>query len=360
VKSASKSPKRSAKSAKSSAAMAKKSAIAGTAIKMMQENEIRRQVQIEKEQELTIEVLGKFRQNPNMEMHKVQKDLERINQRLDPIMNQVDQQLTNVGFTQRLKDQANSIGMISKIAGRYISFYSDDLAELLLDDILEETVYEMQNIENQTKKTYLNNQQQVMAQEMMNMLIDYQNDEEVVLRKTEEMLKNIPSQKAKKKPYGTQPTRAIMFDVDHTEIDEIHDSKEVFTKGYSNPFTSAIERAYDEDGYDDDFEEESKESLRKQGTKSGQPKKLPQKKFRRNHEESLDQLIQYDGKKVDDDAPKFKFKVNIPDYIQENIEKYRKEFEKYVRIHNNTSNKDVWKVYDHVTHDIFDDVFGEV
>lgn len=107
---------------------------------MMHKQEIERQMQLELEKEVAIDILSKFKQNPNLEMHKVQRELERINHRLDPIMEQVDQQITNAGFTKRLKDQTNAIGMISKIAGRYISFYSDDLADMLIDDILEETV----------------------------------------------------------------------------------------------------------------------------------------------------------------------------------------------------------------------------
>lgn len=141
VKSQSKSPARSLKSLVSSkASLKKKSSIANAAITMMHKKEIERQMQLELEKDIAIDILSKFKQNPNLEMHKVQKELERVNQRLNPIMEQIDQQITNVGFTKRLKDQANAIGMISKIAGRYISFYSDDLADMLIDDILEETV----------------------------------------------------------------------------------------------------------------------------------------------------------------------------------------------------------------------------
>ena len=141
MKHKSKSPARSLKSlASSKASINKKSSLANAAISMMHKKEIERQMQLELEKDMAIDILSKFKQNPNVEMHKVQRELERINQRLNPIMEQVDQQIANVGFTKRLKDQANAIGMVSKIAGRYISFYSDDLAEMLLDDILEDTV----------------------------------------------------------------------------------------------------------------------------------------------------------------------------------------------------------------------------
>jgi hypothetical protein len=44
--------------------------------------------------------------------------------------------------------------MISRISGRYISFYADDLASMLLDDILADTVKELEIIESQTRKVY--------------------------------------------------------------------------------------------------------------------------------------------------------------------------------------------------------------
>ena len=53
--------------------------------------------------------------------------------------------------------------MISKISGRYISYYADDLAELLLDDFLEETVQELEQIERVSNKTYVNQESRALA-----------------------------------------------------------------------------------------------------------------------------------------------------------------------------------------------------
>jgi hypothetical protein len=39
--------------------------------------------------------------------------------------------------------------MLSKMGGRLISFYADDLAEMMLADFLEETAIELQRLENQ-------------------------------------------------------------------------------------------------------------------------------------------------------------------------------------------------------------------
>jgi hypothetical protein len=42
--------------------------------------------------------------------------------------------------------------MLSKMGGRLIAFYSDDLAALLLDDFLTETILDLQKIEARQNK----------------------------------------------------------------------------------------------------------------------------------------------------------------------------------------------------------------
>lgn len=267
-------------------------------------------------------------------------------------MDQVDQQINNVGFTQRLKDQANAVGMVSKIAGRYISFYSDDLTEMLLDDILEDTVHEMQHIENQTKRTYMNDQQQMFAQEIMEMMIDYENETAVISKKTEDLIKKIPSKKSRKlNPFGTK--KKVLFEIENEDIEEVHDSKEFQRKGYQNPFTSAINKAID-DEYEDDFEDDSKEESKTVNKKITKERKI-------NFLEEEDKFIEFEGKAIEcDDEQTYKWKAKVPGYMKENIQKYKKEFEKFLVIHNNTSNKEVWKIYDHVTNDLFDEIFSEI
>ena len=45
--------------------------------------------------------------------------------------------------------------MISRISGRYISFYADDLAGMIIDDILGDTVRELEEIERVSRKVYV-------------------------------------------------------------------------------------------------------------------------------------------------------------------------------------------------------------
>ena len=216
----------------------------------------------------------------------------------------------------------------------------------------------MQKVENQVKKTYLNDQQKIIAEEIMKMAIEYDNEVDYTFKKTDEILKNIPSQK-EKLPYGAREKRGVRFEIDDKDIDKIYSSKEVLTKGYVNPFTSAIQKSHDEE-YEDDFEEDSKEAKQK-GTKPVQKKEETKRSFKRIFIEPQDEIIRIQGNKIEEvDEPAFRWKTKMPEYMKENIQKYRKEFEKFLVVHNNTSNKEVWRIYDHITLDIFDDIFTEV
>ena len=47
----------------------------------------------------------------------------------------------------------------------------------------------------------------------------------------------------------------------------------------------------------------------------------------------------------------------MPPETINNIVLYKEKYEKFLKIHNNTANKDVWKIYDHIAEDIFHEVF---
>lgn len=53
--------------------------------------------------------------------------------------------------------------MLSKMSGRLIAFYSDDLAELLLDDFLIETAMELQRLEKEALKDFSNDEAKNVA-----------------------------------------------------------------------------------------------------------------------------------------------------------------------------------------------------
>lgn len=54
--------------------------------------------------------------------------------------------------------EAHGIGMLSKMGGRMMHYYADDLTEMLLDDVLYDTVKELQNIEEKERKSHTINE----------------------------------------------------------------------------------------------------------------------------------------------------------------------------------------------------------
>ena len=70
--------------------------------------------------------------------------------------------------------------MLSKMGGRFISFYAEDLSDMLFEDFLTETVKELQRIEKIAKKEYKDNEVKQLADDMLLMVADFQADEHLV------------------------------------------------------------------------------------------------------------------------------------------------------------------------------------
>ena len=66
------------------------------------------------------------------------------------------------------------------MGGRIISFYADDLADLLLDDFLKETAEDLQNIEKMSRKNYAERETEQLAKNILQELADYQAEEQLV------------------------------------------------------------------------------------------------------------------------------------------------------------------------------------
>ena len=58
--------------------------------------------------------------------------------------------------------------------------------------------------------------------------------------------------------------------------------------------------------------------------------------------------------------PKRKWKVHFDDKsVLHNITLYREKYEKYLKMHNNTASKDVWRVYDHIADELFNELYNQ-
>ena len=72
--------------------------------------------------------------------------------------------------------------------------------------------------------------------------------------------------------------------------------------------------------------------------------------------------IEIDGAATGFDSTlvKRKWRIDIDKDKVRNIEEGRERYDKYLKLHNNTSNRQVWKVYDHLAADLLHDVLSEV
>jgi hypothetical protein len=67
--------------------------------------------------------------------------------------------------------------MLSKMGGRLIAFYADDLAELMFDDFLSETVKSLQTIEDKARAKLSDDEANKLAGDILGVIKEYQIEE---------------------------------------------------------------------------------------------------------------------------------------------------------------------------------------
>lgn len=70
-------------------------------------------------------------------------EVELLSRKIEPILKRVEQAQSQIKFGgnhTRLSEQPGAVGMLSKMGGRLIAFYADDLAKLMFEDFLTEVV----------------------------------------------------------------------------------------------------------------------------------------------------------------------------------------------------------------------------
>ena len=108
--------------------------------------EMKRAVTMEEEHNITSQVLGKLRDNPNCELYKLNNEVSLLGRKIEPLLRRVEQATDTIklaGHHKSLSQVPGGVSVLSKMGGRLISFYADDLAELLFEDFLHETVIDL-------------------------------------------------------------------------------------------------------------------------------------------------------------------------------------------------------------------------
>lgn len=260
-------------------------------------------------------MLEQMRDNPNTKLHEMATEVELLSRKIDPILKRVEeaqQTIKRTGLHYRLSEQPGPVGMLSKMGGRLIAFYADDLAELMFEDFLSETVKDLQDIEGRTRSKFSDQETNKIAADILDVIKEYQIEENHVDTKwgNKRVQTHINSQ------VNSEQSPA-QIEVDFEKND---DTPIITTKKYENPF-----------------------QLDKRGPSviQSSPITVPEKQ-------------------EDTGYIKRKWKCEVDGQTISSISKSRESFIAYLKRHNGTANQEVWKVYDHLAADIFNEVMREL
>lgn len=128
---------------------------------------------LQKEHDITHQVLSKLRDAPNQNLISLESDIANLTDKLQPMLEKVEQAQRNIELARAthggtLSGSGNTaVSMLSKMGGRYIHYNADKLTEMLLDDILADTVFELQDIEHKMKTKVVENESQALAANLL-------------------------------------------------------------------------------------------------------------------------------------------------------------------------------------------------
>ena len=270
-----------------------------------------------------------------------------LNRKIEPLLQRVEQateMVKSVGHHKSLSAQPGPVGMLSRMGGRLISFYADDLADLLLEDFLAETAQDLQRIEKQTRKRYAEKETEQLANNILQELADYQAEEQLV-----DMRWNNKSVQREIKALGLGE---ISRQPKPIEINLNKDLVEISRGEPVVKFDDSVMAEASHDKLQQSYQNPFERADAFMKTLTQQTKSKP--------------TIEIDGAADIENAGliKRKWRIDIDKEIIRNIEEGREKYDKYLKLHNNTSNKQVWKVYDHLaadlTHDVLNEILGNI
>lgn len=117
-----------------------------------------------------------MRDNPNTKLHEMATEVQLLSRKIDPILRRVEhaqETIKRTGLHHRLSDQPGPVGMLSKMGGRLIAFYADDLADLLFEDFLTETVKSLQTIEVKARDKFSMKETEKLANNILDVIKEY-------------------------------------------------------------------------------------------------------------------------------------------------------------------------------------------
>lgn len=131
----------------------------------------------------------------------------------------------------KLSEQPGAVGMLSKMSGRYVAFYAEELAAKMLEDFLAETVQDLQRIEEKQKQRVSAEDAEEMARQMLDVLAEYQGEGEALETKWGNLVLNRPALKQSQQP------KPIAIDLNN-DLCELSVTQEDWRPGSTPPFAA--------------------------------------------------------------------------------------------------------------------------
>lgn len=323
---------------------------------------------LQKEFDVTHQVLSKLRDNPNKHLGELSSQVATLNAQLEPMLKRVEQAQYNVEMARAthggpsdsagtlrglLSQQEGKIGMMARMGGKLMNFYADDLTEMLLDDFLIDIVKDLQEIETKERKKQQATESANFAEELLKHVVDFQGEQHAVeLRWGNEAMQarakntagridiaeeplqgTVSSQSLSLQP---KPMRMGPHDGSLGEM-SISQSTSLPKQPYINPFDMAaaqsslsiaaqhvLDRQKDQAALDS----QTNAATAFQMDVTGADKTA---------------LENYEPK-----PRKYKLGGLTPAQLQK-ITKYKERYGQFLQLHNNSKQKEVWKIYDHIT-----------
>lgn len=239
--------------------------------------------------------------------------------------------------------------MLSKMGGRMMHYYSDDLTELLLDDILGEIAIDLQKIESKQKDKIVVNESKALAENIMQHINDFQSEQHLVeMRWTNQELQKMKNE-GKPKIDLVDHKRDLMYNIDKMQQpksiklgddDELHEIST--SQAYVNPFDEAANQI----GL----------SLNSQQILENHRIDEQAKK------QDMDQIqLVGDQKEISaHNSLQRKYQCTLTATQKEKIAYNRSKYESFLKLHNNTASKEVWKIYDHIANELMKEQMNNV
>jgi hypothetical protein len=98
----------------------------------------------------------------------LQTEISLLNRKVEPLLRRVEQAARNINVaSDKPAFGGGPLSMLSKMGGRLINFYADDIADLMLEDFLAETALELQRMEQNALKDYSGEEAKHVAEALL-------------------------------------------------------------------------------------------------------------------------------------------------------------------------------------------------